>query len=702
MLDTFFTPRSIALVGASLEKEKLGNQILKNVVQAGFQGHVYPVNNKAKPGATLAGLPVYQDLSSIPEAVDLCIVVVPSRFAVSVVQECGTNNIGAVAVITAGFKETGKKGAELEAKLMETAAALDVRVLGPNILGLIDTHHSLNASFAPTYPPTGNIAFISQSGALGCTVLDQCREQYIGISKFISLGNKADLDEVDFISFLKDDPQTEVILCYLESINRGAEFIEVARETVKSKPIVMIKSGRSQAGRKAASSHTGSLSGADEAYEVAFEETGIIRAKTVAEAFAIVRGFAPGRLPRGGKVLLVTNAGGAGIMATDACDDYSVELTDLPAETKLILKENLPSASSISNPLDILGDAGPDRFKFTLETVLPSPAVDAILLLATPQTTTEPEKTAKIVRQVCAKHNKPVLGCFMGAEVMNPAVPVLNGAGIPNYKDPDSAVRVLRSMIQYSSRQEEKQEQTRRFSLDTKNTRMLLEEERSRGVLEIGGGKALEIMGTYGIPVTVNRLARTAENAVAIAAEIGGLVVMKIESPRILHKSDIGGVRVGVEQEAVARVFGEIMSNALAVVGSKTDIEGISIQPLVRKGIEILVGAVKDSTFGHLIRFGLGGKYVELFRDFSTRLVPLSPGKIKSMIAETKIAATLLEGFRDEPGGNRQLVEDTLLKLSYLLQDMPWIEEIEANPLVVWPEGGLIIDARITIAKKGG
>ena len=700
MLENFFAPSSVAVVGVSLEKEKLGNQILNNILSAGFKGKVFPVNRKATSSTYLKGLRVYRSVEEIPEKVDLCIVVVPSNFVISVVEDCGKKGIRSVSVITAGFKETGKEGARLEKELVEKAKEAGIRILGPNILGTIDTHSGLNASFAPTCPPSGNIAFISQSGALGCAILDQCQNEGVGLSKFISLGNKADLDEVDFISFLKNDPETKVILGYLESIQRGKDFIRVAQEVVKEKPVIIIKSGRSKAGRKAASSHTGALSGADEAYEVAFKEAGVLRAKTVAEAFEMVRGFSFQKPPKGRRVLLVTNAGGAGIMATDACEDYSLELASLSEDTRRRLKEKLPAASSISNPLDILGDAEPERFKFALENVLPDPNIDAVLLLVTPQTTTRPKETALVVREVYKNFDKPLISCFMGGEIVNPAIPVLHEAGIPNYKDPESAVKVLKSMMDYARIKDRRREEVFTFSIDKEKAQKILVEQREKGYFNIGGNKALEVMKAYGIPVVESYLAKDAREALEIARKFGDCVVMKIESPAIIHKSDVGGVRVGVRVEDVPRVFSEIVENAKKFLGKEDKIEGVSIQPMAKEGREILIGAISDISFGHLVRFGMGGKYVELFRDFSTKLAPLSPSKVDCMIKETRIASKLLQGFRDEPPYDIELVKESLLRLSQLLGDIPWIEEIEANPLVVWEKGGVVIDARIKISKE--
>lgn len=701
MFENFFNPRSIAIVGVSLEEEKLGNQILKNTLQANFKGSVFPVNKKATVSTKLNDLKVYPTLTEIPEEVDLCLVVVPAQFVSEVIEDCGKKGTGAAVIITAGFKETGEEGAELEKELIKKAKQMQVRILGPNVLGIINTNNRLNASFSPTYPPAGDIAFISQSGALGCTMLDQCHVEGVGLSKFISLGNKVDLDEVDFISFLKDDADTRVILGYLENIKRGKKFLEIVKQVVREKPVVMIKSGRSRAGKKAVSSHTGALSGADEAYQVAFKEAGVIRAKTITEAFEITRGFSSQKPPEGKKVLLVTNAGGVGIMATDACEDYSVQLASLSENTKNKLRESLPPASSISNPLDILGDAGPERFKFTLETILPDPNVDAILLLVTPQTTTKPEETALRVKEVCENKEKPILSCFMGGEMINSAIPILNQAKIPNYKHPEAAIKVLHIMINYALQHRKKEEKKRIFPAEVSEAESILDEEKSKNHLEIGGARALQIMETYGIPTVENYLTQNLGEAVKVAEKIAQPVVMKIESPVILHKSDIGGVKVGVRgKQQIARVFQQIMENSMRAGYTEKEIEGISIQPMVKKGREMLIGAIEDKTFGHLIRFGLGGKYVELFRDFTTRLAPLSIDKVNEMVQETKIASKFLQGFRDEPACDIELIKESLLRLSQLVQDIPWIREIEANPFVIWEKEGAVIDARIKITQE--
>ncbi|MBC7188653.1 acetate--CoA ligase family protein, partial [Candidatus Aerophobetes bacterium] len=448
-----------------------------------------------------------------------------------------------------------------------------------------------------------------------------------------------------------------------------------------------------------ASSHTGALSGEDEAFEVAFKEAGIIRAKTVAEAFEMARGFSSGKLPKGEKVLLVTNAGGAGIMATDACEDYSIKLTSLSENTVARLKERLPEASSISNPLDILGDAEPERFEFTLKEVLSDTNVDVVVVILTPQITTRPAEVALKLKEISENSQKPILCCFMGGEIVDPAISILNKAKIPNYKDPDAMARVLRGMINYTARLRQKEEEkAEKIKVEKHRAEKILLSEKNKGNFYIGGLKALEIMKAYRIPVVESYLARTVEEALELTHKMKEPFVLKIESAEIVHKSDVGGVKVGVRKDQVENAFSEIMEKARKVVKDREKIEGILVQPLIKWGREMLIGAIQDSTFGHLIRFGLGGKYVELFRDFSTRLVPLSREKAKKMIEETKIASKFLQGFRDEPAADAEIVIDCLLRLSQLVLDFPWIQEIEANPLVVWEKGGVVIDARIKIS----
>ncbi len=696
MLENFFNPNSVAVVGASIKHMKLGNQILENLLKGGFPGRIFPINPKADSSTQIMGIKAYPRLVEVPYPIDLAIVVVPSRWVPSVIQDCGAKSIHSVVVISAGFKEVGQQGAELESQLLEFSKNLGIRILGPNVLGVIDAHHRLNASFAPASPPPGNIAFLSQSGALGCAILDKVEGKGIGLSKFVSLGNKADLDEIDFLAMLKDDPETDVILGYLEGIERGRAFISVAKEVTRRKPVVMIKAGRSDQGKRAASSHTGSLAGQDEAYEVAFKTSGIIRANSLREAIDLARGFSSQPIPQGRRVLLLTNGGGAGIMATDACEQFSLELANLEDETKERLKRKLPQDSSVTNPIDILGDAKSDRYKIALDETITDPNVDGIIVFLTPQSGSDEDETARVIKKISPETKKTILTCFMGQKKVNHAIEILQNHGIPNYGDPEDAVRVFEVMFRYGEWLKRPVEAVKTFSVNKSRVDHILNESVKEGYLEIGGERGLQIMKAYGIPTVENYLAKEVDEALEIAHQLNSSLAMKIESPAILHKSDTGGVLLNLKPTEVETSFCQLRERAKKIVQTNR-IKGISIQPMVKEGKEVLIGVSWDDVFGHLIKFGLGGKYVEIYRDVSTKLVPLTPSMAKEMIEETTVISKLLKGVREEAPSDVKEVEEALLKLSQLVCDFPRILEIEANPLVVWEKDAMVVDARLRL-----
>lgn len=698
MLENFFKPYSIAVIGASREKRKLGNQVLENLLKAGFPGRILPINIKAGPSTRILGMKAYSCLMDVPEPVDLAVVVVPSRHVLSVIRDCAAKGTDSVVIISAGFKEVGSVGLLLEEEMLKLSRDSGIRILGPNVLGIIDTHHRLNASFAPSFPPAGNIALLSQSGALGCAILDEAEGKGIGLSKFISLGNKVDLDEIDFLTLLKEDPATEVILGYLEEIERGRDFIKVAKDVASQKPIIMIKAGRSESGKKAVSSHTGSLAGEDEAYDVAFQEAGIIRADSFRQAIDLVRGFSSQKIPQGKRVLLLTNGGGAGIMASDACEKFSLEPANLEESTRERLQGKLPAASSLDNPVDILGDAKSDRYKVALEAVASDSNVDGIIILLTPQSGSDEEETAKVIKKVSSETEKTILACFMGKRRVKKAIEYLRASSIPNYEDPEAAVMVFEAMFRYGQWLKRSVEEIKTFPVNKAKVKSILSKSKKEGCLEIGGNLALGVMEAYGIPVVKSWLVKEAKEALKVAESLASSVVMKIESPAILHKSEAGAVLLDLKTEKVEDAFHKLTERAKRLVGNN-GIRGISLQPMMRKGKEALVGASFDKVFGHLIKFGLGGKYVEIYRDVSTRLVPLTPGKAKEMIRETKVISRLLRGVRDEKSSDIALVEEVLLKVSQLVSDFPEIVEIEANPLVVWEKGGVVVDARLALGK---
>ncbi|TKJ45567.1 acyl-CoA synthetase [Candidatus Aerophobetes bacterium Ae_b3b] len=696
LLENFFKPDAVAVVGASIKHMKLGNQILENLLKDGFPGRIFPINAKADSTTRIMGIKAYPSLVEVPQPIDLAIVVVPSRGVLSVIQDCGAKGIDSVVIISAGFKEVGEEGATLESELLRLSKNLGIHILGPNVLGIIDAHHRLNASFAPASPSPGNIAFLSQSGALGCVILDKAEGEGIGLSKFISLGNKVDLDEVDFLAMLKDDAQTDVILGYLEGIKRGGDFISVAKEVTSQKPVVMIKAGRSDQGKRAASSHTGSLAGQDEAYDVAFQASGIIRANSLREAIDLARGFSSQPIPQGKRVLLLTNGGGAGIMATDACEQFSLELANLEDETKERLKEKLPHDSSVANPIDILGDAKSDRYEIALEAILTDPNVDGVIVLLTPQSGSDEDETARLIIKISPGTKKTILTCFMGQKKVKGAIKILQNHGIPNYADPEDAVRVFEAMFRYGEWLKRPKEAVKTFPVSKSRVDHILNESIKEGYLEIGGERALQIMKAYGIPTVENYLVRELHEALDVAESLHSSLAMKIESPAILHKSDTGGVLLNLKLADVETSFYQLMERAKRIVQANR-IRGISIQPMVKEGKEVLIGVSWDDVFGHLIKFGLGGKYVEIYRDVSTKLVPLTPSMTEEMIGETKVISRLLKGVREESPSDVPEVKEALLRFSQLVCDFPRILEIEANPLVVWKKGAMVVDARLRL-----
>ncbi|HIE43767.1 MAG TPA: CoA-binding protein [Candidatus Omnitrophica bacterium] len=693
MLEEFFNPRGVAVVGATDKSEKIGHQIFKKIIEAGYKGEVYPVNPHLK-GKDLLGRRGFASVVDIPSQVDLTVIVIPSQFVLPIVDECGRKGVKALVVISAGFKELGKEGVSLERKLIDRCVMYGMRMIGPNCMGIIDTYSKLDASFAPVYPPRGNLAFFSQSGALGSAVLDRVYSEHIGISKFISLGNKADITETDVLQMLGEDETSRVIFGYLESIQDGRKFLELAKEVSKKKPIILLKAGRSEWGSRAASSHTGALAGKDEAFDVTFKQCGVKRVDTFEEGFSFVKGFLKQPPPSGRDVLIVTNAGGAGILATDMIEKTTLQMARIETGTKEKMIEVLPPEASLKNPVDILGDGKEHRYREVLKIVKEDSNVDALLILLTPQAAIEPFKIAQVIVEECENIGKTVFTSFMGYERIKEAVALLEERGIPNYSTPEEAVHVLEALKDYKEWQVREEGKVRTFSVDKKSASEVITNLKKSGYPTIGGYSALEIFRFYGIPVINNILLRSEEDLKEASKRIDPPYVMKIESPEIIHKSDVGGVKLNVGREELLSSFRDMMDKARKV---SSNISGISLQPMVQGGRELLIGVWRDEVFGHMIRFGLGGKYVEVFKDTSSRVLPITEKQALKMIEETKFAYPLLRGFRDEEASDLSFVVEAILHLSHLVCQLPEIAEIEANPFVVFKEGGMVIDARLRL-----
>jgi acetyl coenzyme A synthetase (ADP forming)-like protein len=695
MLDMFFSPKSVAIVGASDNPQKVGNQVLANVIASGFKGGIYPINPSTPE---ILGLKCYTSVLQVPGDVDLAVMVVPNKFVPGVMEECGKKGVRGAIVITAGFREAGGAGVELEKQVLAIAAQYGIRIIGPNCLGLIDTLAPINASFAAGTPEVGTIAFMSQSGALCTAILDYALAEGIGFSHFVSLGNKSDVDEVALLEDWRDDPQTNVVIAYIEGIRDGAQFIEGARKTARNKPIIAVKSGRTASGSKAVSSHTGSLAGSDAAYDAGFVQAGVLRADSVQELFDYSTAFAYQPLLQGKRIAIVTNAGGPGVMATDALDRQGLVLAELTPATEAVLKDALPAAANIHNPVDVLGDARADRYGTAIATVLNDPGVDGVLVILTPQTSTEIAATAQALVDVSKGASKPVMGCWMGKKEVAAGIEVLSRNHIPNYPFPERAVASLGAMYRYWSWKQQPEEDAPAFEVDKAAVADLFAKIRADGRNTIGDTEAQAILQAYGITIPQSVVAPTADEAVAACEKIGFPVVMKIASPDILHKSDVGGIIVGVKNAAEARsAFATLIERAKAAKPNAT-IWGAQIQEMVTGAREVIIGMNRDPQFGPLVMFGLGGIYVEVLKDVTFRVAPMAASQAKAMISSIR-SYKLLTGVRGQAASDLAAVEDTILRISQLVTDFGEIAELDINPLLVREEGkgAVAVDMRLIL-----
>lgn len=695
VLDMFFNPQAVAVVGASRTPGKLGHSVLQNVMQYGYRGAVYPINPKA---GEILGIKCYPSVLATPGPVDLAIILVPSRYVAPVLTECGEKGVEGAIVISAGFREVGSEGRQREREIVEIARRFGMRLIGPNCLGIIDTVSSLNASFAVGMPRQGSIAFMSQSGALCTSVLDMALADDVGFSRFVSLGNKADADENTFVEAWRRDPHTRVIMAYLEGIEDGARFVDIAAQVSREKPIIAIKSGTTSAGSRAVSSHTGTLAGSERAYEAAFHQSGVIRARSVQELFDYSIAFARQPLLPNDRIAIVTNAGGPGIMATDASERAGLQLASLERETMDVLRQALPAAASVLNPVDVLGDALADRYRLALEAVAHDANVGGVLVILTPQVMTEVEATARVVGELSKGSHKPIFGCFMGRQTVEPGVRVLNRYGVPNYPVPERAVAAMAAMMHHRRWRERPPQALENFAVDRDRVREIFGRVRGEGRLAIGDAEAREIMEAYGIPTPRTHLARTPQEAARFADEFGFPVVIKIASPDILHKTDLGGVKLNVMTLDDVRDAFELMMYRAQRYMPEADVWGCLVQEQVLGGKEVIVGMNRDPHFGPLMMFGLGGIYVEALKDVAFRIAPFDQRDAHEMIREIR-AHNLLRGVRGEQPSDLEALVEALLRLSQLALDFPEIMEFDINPLTVFEDGrGLIgIDMRLVL-----
>ncbi|MDF1540972.1 MAG: acetate--CoA ligase family protein, partial [Candidatus Thorarchaeota archaeon] len=635
-IDTLFNPRSIAVVGASATKGKLGNDVMRNLIDSGFQGRIYPINPK---GGDIMGKQAYRSVKDIYNDVDVVVIVIPAKHVLPIVQECGEKGVKALVIITAGFKEVGHDGHETERKIIEVAEKYNMIVQGPNCLGIVNTHSPYNASFSAGTPSKGTIAFASQSGALMTGILDWSLMEKIGFSKFVSLGNKAQLDEADFIEAFGRDPDSTFILLYIESVVDGPKFMKACRKVIPHKPIFIVKSGVSAAGARAASSHTGSLAGSDTAYDVAFKQCGVCRAASMAALFDVANVFDDMALPSGNRVSIVTNAGGPGILATDACELGGLEVVSFTPETIEFLKSNLPPAASVYNPIDALGTAQPNEYGLCIEASLRDENVDSVLVLLTPQAMTKSVETAQVIVDSHKKYpEKPIVAVFMGGNSMVYPRIVLTEGGIPVFDFPERGVHALAELYKYTvNRDNLKEDVIPVFHSNKDKVQQIIQSVREDGRRVLLGSEAHAIAEAYDIPVAKIRLATSSEEAKNLAEELGFPVVLKIASPDIVHKSDIGGIQVNLRTpEEVENAFVEILDNAKKHM-PKAIIYGVDVQEMAQKGKELIIGCSRDIQFGPLIMFGAGGIYVNYLKDIAFRLAPMTRRDASELIMDTKM-----------------------------------------------------------------
>lgn len=692
-LASFLDPASVAVVGASRDPFKVGGAVVANLRSAGFRGRIIPVNSRAD---SVQGLPAVRTLLDIEGAVDLAVIAVPAADVLPALKQCAAKKVGGAVVISAGFREIGGEGVRREAELREWLRDQPIRVLGPNCLGWIRPARRLNVTFAPGMPEPGGIAFVTHSGALAVAILDWARDRRLGFSLFASLGNQADLNESDLLDAVAADPETRVIACYLEGVADGHRFLGALRRAAAVKPVVLLKAGRSPEGARAVSSHTGALAGSDRAFDAAARQAGALRVDTVEELFDVARGLATQPLPRGRRLIVITNGGGLGIVATDAARANGLTM-DPPAEpVRQRLAEGLPVTAGLGNPVDLVGDADARRYSHALHT-LGSDSADAMLVLLTPQAATDAASVARTIAAVTRGWPIPVVAAFVGGARVAPGVRALEEAGIPCYAFPEPAVKTLAGMVRLASLRAAVVAPPAR-GVDPARSRAWLAGLGPIASRQLGMPDLAPLLDAYGIPRLAARVAESAEDAAAAAERIGFPVALKIVSPDITHKTEVGGVALGLRHPRAVREAAAAILGRVATERPEAVIRGLLVEAMAPAGKEVLLGGVRDDQFGPLVMVGLGGIYVEVFADTAARLAPVSSVEALVMLDELKMAP-LLRGTRGEPPVDRDALAAIVGRFSQLLVDLPEIREIEINPLTVGPDAAVAVDARARLSR---
>jgi acetate---CoA ligase (ADP-forming) len=697
-LDALFNAQSIAIVGASSREKTVGNDVVKNLSTQGYQGKIIPINPKIDE---LYGHKVYHDISEVDLEIDVVVIAIPAKFVPDVIKVAATKGVKAAVVISAGFKEIGN--VELEEQLKDVCRKNDIALIGPNCLGVINAQNKMNASFAALMPEVGNIAFMSQSGALCTAVLDYADKMAIGFSKFVSIGNKADVDEVDLIRYLHTDPQTKVVVLYVEQLSNAREIIDTLIELNKGdnpKPVVILKSGRTEAGAGAIASHTGSLSGGDSAYEALFAQAGIIRANTIEDLFNFAQIFCVNPQTEIKKVVVLTNAGGPGVLTTDEVVKHGFEMAELSEETVKVMKEALPEAASTHNPIDVLGDARADRYKMALEAIIKDKEAEGIIVLLTPQSMTEIEETAQVIIDVTKDSDKPIVVSFMGQKSVHTGVEMLQAADIMTTTFPEPAAASLAALSNFTRWSKRPAGEALHFDdVDYDKVTQIFSKAKSEGRTAFPEALAMEIMKAYNFPLLRSAQACSPQEAAQKCFELGGdegKFAMKIVSNDILHKSDVGGVLLNVTTKDAAQKYDQ-MFKTVSEKKPEAKLDGVLLMEMAPQGgTEIILGVSKAPGLGTMIMFGLGGIYVEVLKDVNFAYAPLTKIDAMRMITGLK-SSQVFEGVRGEQAVDKEKLVECIGRLSQLVIDFPEIVELDINPLLSLSDKALVLDARVVI-----
>lgn len=698
-LEAFFAPRVVAVVGASRTPGKVGHEVIEGLLTGGFEGRILPINPKAEE---IEGLPCHPDLQSVDVVPDLVVVTLPAKAVLDVVRQCSRLGIKAMIIISSGFKESGRKGKDLERAVVQEARRANIRILGPNCIGLMVPEWKLNASFGGQLPAPGRFAYFSQSGSLLAAMVDLGRREGLGFSKLLSIGNKADIDEVEVIKALGRDEATQVIGGYLETIEDGDAFVREAERVSREKPILIMKAGVTGAGERAASSHTGRLAGTEMAYECIFERAGVVRCQSIKAQFDYARAFATQPLPGGHAAAIIANAGGAGIMAADAIEREGLSLAEFAASTTQALSERLPATANIHNPVDILGDALADRYEFAINTVLDDEAVHSAVVLLSPHAMTECDATAEAAARVAReKPGKPILACFLGASRVEKAKDILRAAGIPAYDSPESAVAALGAMAKYARWRRRPKRVVKLFPVNRRKVETIIQRHLRQGMEDVGEADAHDILEAYGFVAPRGQVATSSEQAVNFAEQIGYPVVLKIWSPDIIHKSEVDGVKVGLTSSQEVMDAFDLMMYRIPRKRPDADIIGVLVQEMFTSGQEMALGMNRDPRFGPLMMVGMGGVMVEVLRDVAFYPAPLTAEEAKEMLSRTR-TYHLLEQANERDGVDFDAIAEGLQRLSQLVTEFPQLQEVDINPYLVGPAGKppVAVDAQMRVAEK--